>query len=119
MARRLAAFQVLRDCGFKLKKCDDPRQFKMKMSRIDGAHALLAYKVWTNGKPVKYEVDIYDCAGNKKTLVHGATASNRMPTGTWEAFPAGAAARGNVRFRVKAGSGTAYFADVVLWCMRN
>ncbi len=119
MARRLAGFQVLKDYSFKMKKCDDARRFKMRLSRIDGNHALLAYKVWTNGKPVKYEIDIDDCAGNKYTLVDRCTVSHRMPTGTWEAFPASAARTGHVRFRVKSGAGTAYFSDIVLWCMRN
>ncbi len=123
MAKRTAAFQVLRDKPLKLKKKGDTK-FEVDFDRISGSYALLAYKIWTNGKPMRYEADIvdYHAAPDRVTrIVYGEAAiSNKIPAAWWEAFSANAARVGDdVRFRVTAGTGAVYISDVVLWVMRN
>ncbi len=94
------------------------------MSGITGKYALLAYKVWTSGRPMNYRVEIvdYHAAPDKVTPVvySEAAISNRTPVGWWEAFSASAARTGDdVIFRVTTGEGSLYISDVVLWVMRD
>ncbi len=121
MARRLAAFQVMDDYGFRLKKGDPAKEFKMKLTAVDGAHALLAYKVWTDGKPVTYSIRVPNYKGRDTYFgVYGSTVSHRKPAALWEVFPADLVRRyDHVLFTVTGGKGRVYFSDVVLWCMRN
>ena len=127
MSRHLAAFQVLKDGPFTMKKGDPPRKLKTHTTLTTDSYALLAYKVWTNGKPMKYQVKVvdYNAAPDKYTYVgpfsYEGPISYKTPVGVWEAFPASAAATGDeVIFEVTSGEGgTVTFSDVVLWTMRN
>ncbi len=121
MAKRTAAFQVVtKKLILRKKGCADP--IPMGMSRIDGKDALLAYRVWTDGKPMKYRIEVGNCrvSPHKYTRVDGDTVSNKKPIGLWRAFPTKVARTADcLRFRVTSGEGAIAFGDVVLWCMRN
>ena len=129
MSRHLAGFAVLSDDLITIKK-GLPHRLDWKKKRPSGitdSDALLAYKVWTNGKPTSYRIRIvdYDTAPDTYKVVvpeqkEPATVSNTSPVGLWEALPGSVAASSDaVIFEVTGGAGEIHFSDVVMWVLRN
>lgn len=116
MAQHHAHYQVLHDYRFKLKR-DEEKTLRFRgVSHLTGDKAILAYKVKTNGKPMKYEVDVNDT----RQVYNEPAVSHGFPLGTWEAVSSRELGKnGTVQFRVESGDGWVEFSDVVLWVNRN
>lgn len=116
MAQWQAYYQVLKDQRFQLKKGEELTLDYKGVSNVTSTLAILAYKVATNGEPMKYEIDVND----QREVYGEVPVSHRFPVGTWETFSSSKMGRdGTVQFRVEDGDGWVEFSDVTLWMNRK